>query len=121
VYSTVTGIFGLDWHVVLFAARAIGGTPAPQAGEVLGLRFFAVEELPEDMLWWHRQRISDACDGVGGGVAWLQQSTSFAGATSREELYIERDRSGLSRLEFYKHHVERARMDEILEVEGLRH
>jgi ADP-ribose pyrophosphatase YjhB (NUDIX family) len=119
VYSTVTGIFAADWHSAAFAARPIGGALEPQASEVLGLRYFDPDELPDDVLWWHRQRIADACDGVGGSVAWLQKATPAQGVTSRQELYSLRDRSGLSRQDFYRRHVEQARIDEILQVDGI--
>lgn len=116
LYSTITGVYGADWHSALFAARPIAGALNPQADEVLELRFFAPDDLPDDVLWWHRQRIADACAGVGGGVAWLQRATPAPGATSREKLYSLRDRSGLSRSEFYRSYVEAQRADEIREV-----
>jgi len=118
LYSTITGVYGADCHAALFAARPIGGALNPQANEVLELRFFAPDDLPENMLWWHRQRIADACDGLGGSVAWLQRATPAQEVTSRQELYSLRDRSGLSRSEFRRRYVEGQRTDEILEVDG---
>ena len=119
VYSTIEGVYGADWHAAVFTARPTGGALSPQASEVLELRFFDPDELPHDLLWWHRQRIADACDGVGGSVAWLQRAAPVQGITSRQEMYSLRDRSGLSRLEFYRCRVERTRTDEIMEVDGI--
>lgn len=74
----MVGIYSLpNWHSggshnILFAGHPIGGELQPQDGEVLDVRFFALHELPEPLIWWHRQRIDDAINGVGGSVAWLQ-------------------------------------------------
>jgi ADP-ribose pyrophosphatase YjhB (NUDIX family) len=59
-------------HVVVFAARPLGGSVQPQAGEVVAARYFDPDALPEPLLGWHRQRIRDALNGVGGSVAWSQ-------------------------------------------------
>jgi hypothetical protein len=65
-------------------------------------RYFGRHELPEALVPWHRQRICDALDGVGGGVACSQTTTwPFAQGMTREELYNLRDRSGLLRQQFY--------------------
>lgn len=52
------------------------------------------------------QRILDALDGVGGGVAWtLTTVWPFEHALTRAELYERRDRSGLSRPQFYARYL----------------
>ena len=102
VYSRPHWDHGGD-HVVLFAAAPIGGVLLEDAdGEVLDARYFARHELPEALVPWHRQRIDDALDDVGGGVAWSQTTIwPFAQGMTREEIYDLRDRSGLSRQHFY--------------------
>jgi ADP-ribose pyrophosphatase YjhB (NUDIX family) len=96
-------------HIVLFAARPTGGQLRPQAGEVLQVGYFdrgAIEHLP--LLLGQKQRILDALDGLGGGVAWtLRDGWPFPGV-GRDQIYAQRDRSGLGRLEFYLHSLSQA-------------
>lgn len=76
----MVGIYSLpNWHSggshnVLFAGHPLGGDLQPQDGEVLAVQFFALDDLPEPLIWWHRQRIKDAINGVGGSVAWVQDA-----------------------------------------------
>jgi ADP-ribose pyrophosphatase YjhB (NUDIX family) len=87
-------------HIVVFAARPAGGGLRPQPGEVVAVRYFDPDALPEPLLGWHRQRIWDALKDV-----------------TRPALYALRDQSGLSRQEFYLQHFGRAGRDaETLEV-----
>ena len=88
-------------HIAVFAARALGGTLQTQPDEVLQAEFFSEEELPKPLLFGQLQRILDALHGVTG-VVWTQNDHwPFARDLSRAELYALRDRSGLSRREFY--------------------
>ncbi len=104
VYS-MPGWGGGGSHAILFAAVPVGGALQPQASEVVDIGFFEPNSLPEPLLWWHRQRIRDALQGVGGGVAVCQAiEWSFDAHTSRQEIYALRDRSGLSRQEFFRQH-----------------
>lgn len=90
-------------HTVLFAAHTVGGELRLATGETIAARFFTFDALPELMLWWHRQQIRDALDGVGGAVAWSFDVTWLGdGSMTRQELYQRRDQSGLSRQEFYR-------------------
>ena len=94
-------------HVPVFRARISGGALRPQPDEVLEARFFALDELPpvENFLYGHRQRALDALAGVGGSAAWTQLIPwPFDPALTRADLYALRDRSGFSRLEFYRQH-----------------
>ncbi|MBN1992566.1 MAG: NUDIX domain-containing protein [Anaerolineae bacterium] len=102
---------GVDVHLALFAASPVGGVLKPQVGEVLELGYFSPDALPEDMLWWHRQPIADVFNGVGNGVAWSFNVRPRQKIKSREELYALRDRSGLSRPEFYRYFFEQAGTD----------
>jgi hypothetical protein len=89
-------------HIVVFAARPVGGAVQPQEGEVIEARYFDPHALPEPLMGWHRQRIFDALDGVGGSVARSQHvGWPFEQKMTREELYALRDQSGLSRQEFF--------------------
>jgi ADP-ribose pyrophosphatase YjhB (NUDIX family) len=106
----------VELHEILFSVRPTGGTLRAQLGEVLELRYFRPDALPETMFRWHRQQVADACRGVGGSAAWLQEAGAAKGGDSRHELYSLRDLSGLSRPEFYSRHLEPRRIGESLEV-----
>jgi ADP-ribose pyrophosphatase YjhB (NUDIX family) len=89
-------------HIISFTARPIGGELKPDPHEVIEMGYFGPDKLPQDMLWWHKQRILDALNGIGGGVVWSQEiDWPFENNLSREELYARRDRSGLSRRDFF--------------------
>jgi ADP-ribose pyrophosphatase YjhB (NUDIX family) len=104
-------------HVVLFAARPVGGEPAPQPGEVIEMRYCLPGEIPEALLVGQRQRIDDALDGAGG-LAWRMEYTWPFPGLSRQEVYALRDRSGLSRQEFYQHYFRLGPAADQLEVGG---
>ena len=92
---------GAGMHIVSFAATPIGGKLKADPREVIEIGFFAQDELPSDLLYWHKQRIIDAFNGVSG-VVWLQDAEwPFERWYSRDELYARRDESGLSRRDFY--------------------
>lgn len=94
-------------HEVLFAAKPVGGKLRPQQSEVLDARYFDPHHLPKPLVWWHRQRILDAVNGIGGSVAWSQDVVwPFDEKLTRRELYELRDRSGLSRQEFYERYFD---------------
>jgi ADP-ribose pyrophosphatase YjhB (NUDIX family) len=104
VYSEL-GWLETDLHVVLFTSRISSGKLNPQAGEVLDLRFFALNDLPDNMLYGHRRRAMDALAGIGGSAVWTQSNPwPFDPALSRVDIYRMRDSSGLSRLDFYNHY-----------------
>ncbi|MEM7111993.1 MAG: NUDIX domain-containing protein [Chloroflexota bacterium] len=96
-----------DVHLALFAAKAVGGKLVPQQEEVLDLRYFAPNALPDYMFWWHRQQVADVFADVGGSVAWRQDIQSPKGPMSRAELYALRDESGMSRQDFYRWYYEK--------------
>jgi len=92
-------------HNVLFAAKPIGGILQPQADEVIEAQYFDRHKLPEPLFYSHRQRILDAFNGIGGSVAYLQDTVwPFEREMTRQELYQLRDQSGLSRQAFYQQH-----------------
>jgi 8-oxo-dGTP pyrophosphatase MutT (NUDIX family) len=110
---------GNNVHLVLFAATPVGGILQPQVEEVLALKYFDIDDLPDDMVWWHRQPIADVFNGIGDGVARSFVMTPPQSINSREELYALRDESGLTRPNFYRYYFEHSGTDAVsLEVGG---
>ncbi len=100
-------------HVVLFAAKPIGGELKWSEDEVLEARYYDPHLLPEPLLWLHRQRITDALDGFGGSVSRLQRvNWPFAPNVTREKLYQLRDQSGLSRQAFFLRYFDQNRPED---------
>ena len=63
-------------HDVLFAARVRGGGPRPRPDVAREAAFFALDALPEPLLWWHRRLAADALAAArGGGRAWSLGNT----------------------------------------------
>ena len=89
VYSRPT--WGLDGdHVLLFTAVPLDGQLQAQAGEVVAQGFFDPNNLPQPLIWWHRQRIADALAGVTG-AAWSQDVPWPFGELTRQEVFERRD------------------------------
>ncbi len=113
------GWYGAGTYVALFAAEIIGGEMRLQPEEVLEARWFSRDNLPEAFLQAHRRRTLDALDGQCGIVRSQTAHWPFDPDIPRAELYALRDRSGLSRREFYLRAIASARLEEeIVEVEG---
>jgi 8-oxo-dGTP pyrophosphatase MutT (NUDIX family) len=110
--TRMVGLYGRSWgcqtvHNILFAAESLSGKLMPQAGEVIDLGYFTLEQaLKLDLLADHGQRITDALSGVGGSVAWWHDAPwpFDEAAENREALYAHRDQSDLSRKDFYLQH-----------------
>ena len=113
VYSRLGGFS--DVHGILYAARPIGGEIRLQPGETVEVGYFPADELPDEMLVGQKRRILDALQGLSG--ISLRQELHLPVLT-RQELYAERDRSGLPRQEFYQKRMAQVRFDEDLEVGG---
>lgn len=106
------------YHIHLFAAKAVGGVLTPQPEEVLELRYFPVDDLPEALLVGQRQRVLDAARGLTGVVKRENATWPFAGL-SRLEVYQLKDESGLAPAEFYRQHFPPLTPDQIItEVAG---
>ena len=109
----LTGLVGLhsrlagdaNSHLAIFAAKPVGGTLDPQAGEVIDIGYFTAEKLPEAMLPWHRLPALNALAGVTGAVYTTRVKTP-ATVNSRRERDELRDRSGLSRPAFFEYFFE---------------
>ncbi len=101
-----TGWLGSGLTVLVFAAEEWGGELRIQPDEVLEAGFFSPEDLPEQMLFGHRQRVVDGFRGGPGGYVWYQDAEwPFAPGTTRAELYALKKRSGLSKADFYYRYV----------------
>jgi ADP-ribose pyrophosphatase YjhB (NUDIX family) len=64
--SRIVGIYSRPYwmhggnHEVVFLGRQIGGHLHAQDGEATAVSYFYVDALPNNLLWWHRERIFDA-------------------------------------------------------------
>jgi ADP-ribose pyrophosphatase YjhB (NUDIX family) len=116
VYSRLGGGI-VDVHAVLYAARPVGGELRTQPGETIDVAFFPFDQLPDELLFGHKRRIRDAISGASG--VSVRQQINLADKTqyTRQEIYAMRDRSGMSRKEFYFQRFEQADILEVLEVE----
>jgi 8-oxo-dGTP diphosphatase len=76
-------------HEVLYAARVAGGMLLRATSETTDAAFVAPRELPQSLIWWHRQRIADALAGLGG-VSRLQDAAWIFGELSAPEVYARR-------------------------------
>lgn len=115
VYSRLGG--GLpDVHSVLYTARPVGGALRTQAGETVDVAFFPFDDLPKEMLFGHPKRISDAIHNASG--VSVRQEIKLENKTqyTRNEIYALRDRSGMSRREFYSQRFEHSDITEVVEV-----
>jgi len=106
-------------HIVLFVARPIGGEIKCQPGETIAVEWFAFDEIPTPLSLGHKKRIKDAVEGAGGVVV-LQEINlpAMPAKITQKELYELRDRSGLSRQEFYLQMVENVEINEVVEVDN---
>lgn len=107
-------------YMVLFAAKPIGGEPKCQEGETIAVEWFAFDEIPEPLSAGHKRRIKDAIAGVTGVVVLQEfKLPAMPEKITRKELLELRDKSGLSKRDFYLRMLERAEMNEKVEVAGI--
>ena len=118
IYSRLSNMIPV--HAVLFSAKPIGGEIKCQEGETIDVKWFAFDEIPSLLSAGHKRRIEDAISGVTG-VTVLQEYKMpiMPEKVSREKLYELRDKSGLSRQDFYLKIFEDSESKEIIEVKGL--
>ena len=118
VYSRLGG--GMrDGHVILYAARPVGGKLTPQPNETIDVTYFPFDQLPGELLFGHRQRINDAINHVTGISVRQELRTGDLKQYTRKELYEVRDRSGLSRQQFYLQRIADSEIHEVVEVSGV--
>ncbi|MDQ2997204.1 MAG: hypothetical protein M3R61_09145 [Chloroflexota bacterium] len=63
-----------------------------------------LEALPQPLVWWHHQPIVDALDDMVGAARVIAGDWPFDQQLTRAEIYTLRDRSGLSRQQFFLQH-----------------
>jgi len=117
VYSRLSNIS--PGYMVLFAARPIGGEIKCQEGETIAVQWFAFDRIPSPLSAGHKRRIEDAISGVCG-LTVLQEFklSAMPEGITRKELIELRDKSGLSRQDFYLKIFEQAELKERVEVGG---
>ena len=119
VYSRLSNMSPV--HAVLFTAKPIGGEIKCQEGETIAVEWFAFNEIPSPLSAGHKRRIEDAISGVSG-VTVLQEFkiSAMSEKITRSELMELRDKSGLSRQDFYVKIFENAELKETTEVSGFK-
>lgn len=115
VYSRIGGMWN-DVHAVLFAAKPVGGALKIQQGETLEVAYFPFDDLPDELLFGHRQRILDAIHEASGIAVRQEMNLKVDYKPTRKELYELRDQSGLSRKQFYMERIAMAEIKEVVEV-----
>lgn len=115
VYSRIGG--WSSGYMILFAAKPVGGEIKCQEGETIAVEWFAFDEIQSPLSMGHKRRIKDAIEGLSGAVVLQEiKLPNMPVEMKRKELYELRDRSGLSRQEFYIQMVDGAEIRETLEV-----
>ncbi len=115
IYSRLSNMPSV--YAVLFVAKPIGGKVKCQEGETIAVEWFDFDDLPSPLSAGQHRRIEDALSGVSG-VTVLQEFEipAIPEKITRHELMELRDRSGLSRQEFYIKLFENAELKETIEV-----
>lgn len=117
VYSRMGG--GMhDVHAVLYAARPVGGELRTQPHETVDVAYFPFDQLPQELLFGHRKRISDAINHAHGISVRQEMKIEDPKQYTRKEIYEARDRSGLPRQQFYLQRLADAEINEVVEVGG---
>ena len=106
-------------HAVLFVAKPIGGGIKCQEGETIAVEWFSFDQIPSPLSAGHKKRIEDAIAGITGTVVLQEiKVPTLPEEVTRIELLELRDRSGLSRQEFYLQLAEEMIVREKMEVSG---
>ncbi len=117
VYSRIGGMWN-DMHAILFAAEPVGGELKTQPGETIEVAYFPFGQIPDELLFGHKQRIVDSIHQVTGIAVKQELNIPANDRSSRKELYDLRDQSGLSRQDFYLNRIAQADRKEVVEVSG---
>lgn len=117
IYSRLGNISPV--HAVSFVAKPIGGEIKCQEGETIAVEWFAFDEIPNPISMGHKNRIEDPIAGISG-ITVLQEINvpAFPEKLTRKELIELRDKSGLSRQDFYMQMIGQAEFKESTEVFG---
>jgi ADP-ribose pyrophosphatase YjhB (NUDIX family) len=106
-------------HAVLFVAKPIGGKIKCQEGETIAVEWFSFDELPSPLSLGQRKKIDDAMAGISGTAVLHEINVpTLPEKLTRNELIALRDKSGLSRQEFYLQIIGQAELKENIEVSG---
>lgn len=117
VYSRLGG--GMhDVHAVLYAAKPIGGELRTQPHETIEVAYFPFDQLPREMLFGHKKRVQDAIGSLRGLSVRQEIKIQDPRMYTRREIYEARDRSDLTRQQFYLQRLEEAEINEVVEVGG---
>jgi 8-oxo-dGTP diphosphatase len=92
-------------HAVVFSGRVISGSLLTATNETLNAAFFALDSLPETLVWHHRIRIQDATAGYGGSmmrrqhfgpgfIEQVQQLVDSGVGLNRSEMRAVQEKSG---------------------------
>ena len=104
-------------YMVLFAARPVGGERKCQEGETIAVEWFAFDEIPGPLSVGHARRIRDAIEGASGVVVLQEiRSPRLPDKVTGKDFYELRDKSGLSRQEFYMQMLADAELKETVEI-----
>jgi ADP-ribose pyrophosphatase YjhB (NUDIX family) len=115
VYSRMGG--GMhDVHAVLYAAKPVGGELRTQPDETIEVAYFPFDQLPDELLFGHKKRIDDAIHDRNSLSVRQEIKLSDTRQYTRREIYEARDRSGLSRQQFYLQRFKDAAIREVVEV-----
>nr|AOR51037.1 DNA mismatch repair protein MutT [uncultured bacterium pAX1] len=106
-------------YMILFAAKPVGGEIKCQSGETIAVEWFPFDQIPSPLSAGHKRRIEDAISGVTG-ITVLQEFDlpAMPEKITRQELLELRDKSGLSRQDFYLQMFEHAQFKDTVEVGG---
>ncbi len=107
VYSRIGAL--PDVHAVLFTATPIGASLQTQPGETIEVRYFPLDQIPDNLSFGHRKRIEDAIGGVGSGIAVTQELTLPLGQKITSHALAEtRKLDRETRVEFYRQMMKQA-------------
>jgi len=100
IYQRKEWLNGND-EILVFRANKIRGELKIDPNEVLEAKWFALEEVPKELIFGHKKRIEDFRNGLKGILRKSNLKWPLDKNLTRKELYRMRDKSGLSRSEFY--------------------
>ena len=118
VYSRM-GVGMHDVHAVLYTAKPVGGELRTQPNETIEVAYFPFDQLPDELLFGHKRRINDAIHEISAVSVRQEIKILDARTYTRREIYDARDRSGLTRQQFYLQRINDAEIHEIVEVGNL--
>jgi hypothetical protein len=86
----------------VFIAKKIAEKLSMDPSEVIEIRWFDIKNIPRELLITHKKRINNFKKGIRGTVMEEKFKWPFDKNITRKKLYEMRDKSGLSRKDFYE-------------------